>query len=173
MNFIHNLLSYLHDICMHTKMNWKTILSTLLAATFLFTSCKEVKDPEFRRIDNLGVRSLGLADVTIGVEVTYYNPNNFGVTVKEAEADIYLDSTYLGKFIQDSSINVSREAEFSIPFSGAISLRTALNLDLESLSKKDVLLKAEGSARVGKAGIYLNTPIHYQGWHRLDEIKLP
>lgn len=148
------------------------ILSALLASSLIFTNCKEVKDPEFRNVENLGIRSLGLTNATIGFEVTYYNPNNFGVTVKEAEADIYLDSTYLGKFIQDSAVRVTKEAEFSIPFTGAISLRTALNLDLESMSRKNVLLKAEGSAKVGKAGIYVSTPIHYQGWHKLDEIKL-
>ena len=153
-------------------MNWKIILSTLLAGSLLFIRCKEVKDPEFRSVENLGIRSLGLTRATIGFDVTYFNPNHFGVTVKEAEADIYLDSTYLGKFVQDSAVRVMKEAEFSIPFSGVISLRTALNLDLESLSKKNVLLKAEGSARVGKAGIYINTPIRYQGWHKLDEIKL-
>jgi hypothetical protein len=148
-------------------MNWKMIFATLLVGSVGFTGCTEVKEPEFRRVQNLGVRSLGLMNAIIGFQVTYYNPNGFGVTVKEAEADIYL-----GKFIQDSSIGVTREAEFSIPFSGTISFRTALNLDLESLSRKNVLLKAEGSARVGKAGIYVNTPINYQGWHRLDEIKL-
>jgi LEA14-like dessication related protein len=153
-------------------MNWKMIFSALLVGSLSLAGCKKLKDPEFRRVENLGVKSLGLANATIGFDVTYYNPNGFGVTVKEAAADIYLDSTYLGKFIQDSSINVASEAEFSIPFSGTISLRTALSLDLESLSRKDVLLKADGSAKVGKAGIYLNTPIHYQGWHRLDEIKL-
>jgi hypothetical protein len=153
-------------------MNWKIIFSTLLFGLLGLAGCKKLKDPEFRRVENLGVKSLGLTSATIGFDVTYFNPNNFGVTVREAEADIYLDSTYLGKFVQDSSIDVARSAEFSIPFSGTISFRTALNLDLESLSTKNVLLKADGSAKVGKAGIYLNTPIHYQGWHRLNEIKL-
>ncbi len=154
-------------------MDRKRLFPIVLVIAIGLIGCKEIKDPEFRRVENLGIKNLGLLEATIGVNVTYYNPNGFGVTVKEAEADIYLDSTYLGKFIQDSSINVNREAEFSIPFSGTISMRTALNLDLESLSRRDVLLKAEGSAKVGKAGIYLNTPIHYQGKHRLEEIKLP
>lgn len=152
------------------QKNW--IFTTLLFGFLGLFGCKEVKDPEFRRIENLGFKNLGLMNATIGFEVTYYNPNNFGMTVKEAEADIYLDSAYLGKFIQDSLVTVTREAEFSIPFSGTISLKNALNLDLESLSQKDILLKAEGSAKVGKAGIFLNTPIRYEGRHRLDEIRL-
>jgi len=115
---------------------------------------------------------MNFQDATIGFQVTYYNPNNFGVTVKEAEADVYLDSVYLGKFIQSDAVNVQKAADFSIPFSGKISLKTALNMNLESLAKKDVLLKADGSAKIGKAGIYVTKPIRYQGMHRLDEIKL-
>ena len=155
------------------RMKWKMIIPVLLLGLISFTGCGDIKDPEFRRVENFGVKGLGLSHANIGFTITYYNPNGFGVTVKEAETNIYMDSIYLGKFTQDSAINVSKEAEFSIPFSGAIALRTALNLDLESLGRRDILLKADGSAKVGKAGIYINTPIHYQGWHRLDEIRMP
>ncbi|MGN6163899.1 MAG: hypothetical protein ACTHOF_05090, partial [Flavisolibacter sp.] len=81
-------------------------------------------------------------------------------------------STYLGKFTQDSTIDVRSNSEFSIPFSGTISLQTALNMNLDSLARKDILLKADGSVKVGKAGIYITRPIHYQELHRLDEIRL-
>jgi hypothetical protein len=47
-----------------------------------------------------------------------------------------------------------------------------MELNLESLSQKDILLKAEGNVKVGKAGIYVSRPIHYQGTHRLSEIQL-
>ena len=152
-------------------MKWKIFVPILLACLSQM-SCTDVKDPEFRRVEKFGVRNLNFQNATIGFQVTYYNPNNFGVTVKEAEADVYLDSVYLGKFIQSDAVNVQKAADFSIPFSGKISLKTALNMNLESLAKKDVLLKADGSAKIGKAGIYVTKPIRYQGMHRLDEIKL-
>jgi len=40
------------------------------------------------------------------------------------------------------------------------------------LGRKDIFLKADGSVKVGKAGIYITRPVHYQGLHRLDEIRL-
>ena len=138
----------------------------------LLASCSDVKDPEFRRVDNFGVKKLGFQDATIGFDVTYYNPNSFGVNVKEAEADIYIDSLYVGKFAQDQVVNVNKAAEFSIPFSGRVSLQQALNLDLQDISSRDILLRAEGTAKVGKGGIYITKPIKYQGMHRLDEIRL-
>ena len=162
----------MHDFCLMRFMKWFTLLPLLLAGGIIFNGCSEVKEPEFRRLEKLGLRKLSLQDATIGFNVTYFNPNNFGVTDKEAEADIYIDSTYLGKFTQDSAIGVGKDAEFSIPFSGKVSLETALGLNLENITTKEVLLKADGSAKIGKAGIYITKPIQYQGRHRLDEIKL-
>jgi LEA14-like dessication related protein len=148
----------------------KKMLLPLLAATFLW-GCGKVQEPEFRRVGNFKVKNIGLQQATIGLKVTYFNPNGFGVTVKETEADVYLDSTYLGKFYQDSTIAVSKAAEFSIPLTGTISMQTALKMDFQNLAEKEILLKAEGSTKVGKAGIFVNKPIHYQGRHRLEDVK--
>jgi LEA14-like dessication related protein len=153
-------------------MRWKLFSPILLLACLTFTGCRKIQDPEFKRIDHLGIKNWSFQNATVGFSVTYFNPNNFGVSVKEAEADVYLDSSYLGKFTQDSTVDVKGNSEFSIPFSGTISLQTALNMNLDSLARKDVLLKADGFVKVGKAGIYITRPIHYEGLHRLDEIRL-
>jgi hypothetical protein len=137
----------------------------------LLGSCKDVKDPEFRRVDNFGIRNLSIQEARVGFDVTYFNHNNFGVNVKEAEADVYMDSVYIGKFVQDRTIDVPRGAEFSIPFTGSVPLRTVLGMNLGNLSSRQILLRAEGSARVGKGGIYLTKPINYRGMHSMDDIR--
>lgn len=133
--------------------------------------CRDVKDPEFKRVEKFGVRKLNLDAATIGFNVTYFNPNSFGVTVKEAAVDVYLDTVYLGKFNQESEVGVSKNADFSVPFSGQIPLSMARKFNWQDFVKKDILLKADGNVKVGKAGIFISKPIHYQGMHRLDEIK--
>lgn len=145
------------------KMRYLPFLLLLVLA-----GCTKVKDPEFRRIEKFGLRKLGLQEATIGFHVTYFNPNNFGVTVKEAAADIYLDSVYLGKFTQEKTVEVRKNADFSIPFTGSISLQTALNLKMEDLTNRDVLLRADGTVKVGKAGVFVNKPIRYEGRHKLE-----
>jgi hypothetical protein len=164
-------LGNMHDICIKTGMQVKTLFPFLVLLAGLLSSCKDVKDPEFRRVDNFGIRNLSIQEARIGFDVTYFNPNNFGVNVKEAVADVYLDSLYIGKFVQDRTIDVPRGAEFSIPFTGSVPLRTVLGLNLDNLSSRQLLLRAEGSARVGKGGIYLTKPINYRGMHSLDDIR--
>jgi len=146
-------------------MKWIYLSLLLLAG---LAGCTNVKDPEFRRVEKFGLRKLGLQEATIGFQVTYYNPNNFGVTVKEAVADVYLDSVYLGKFVQENAVDVKKNAEFSVPFTGAISLQTALNFKLDDMARRDVLLKANGNVKVGKAGVYVSKPIKYEGRHKIE-----
>jgi LEA14-like dessication related protein len=153
-------------------MRYQTLIPVLLAALLAFSGCKEIKDPEFRRLEHFGVKNMNLNEATIGFGVTYFNPNNFGVSVKEAEANVYLDSVYIGRFVQDSLVEVQKNSAFTVPFSGAVSLQTALKLNLNDLVNKQVMVKADGTVKVGKAGIYVSKPVHYQGLHRLEELNL-
>ncbi len=150
------------------KKRWFTALLFLL----ILASCGKVKDPEFRRVEHFRIKNFGLTDVTIGFKVTYFNPNNFGVTVKEAAADVFMDSVFMGKFVQDTSVAVGKNAEFSIPLSGKISLGTALRLDLRNIGERKINLKANGNVKVGKAGIFVTKPFVYEGMHSLGEISL-
>jgi LEA14-like dessication related protein len=131
-------------------------------------SCGKIKDPEFRRVENFGVKSFGIEKIELGFKVTYYNPNNFGVNVKEAVADFYVDSVYMGKFVQDQVIEVNKNAEFSIPLSGSVPLATALKLKVNDLSNRSLLIQANGSVRIGKGGVFITRPFTYSGQHKVD-----
>lgn len=161
----------MHVICVIKSMVIKRLLPFL--ALIVLAGCTKMKEPEFRRIDNFRLKNFGLQEAVIAFSVVYYNPNNFGVSVKEAGAEVYLDTIYLGKFVQDSIVSVKKNSEFSIPLSGAVSFQTILNMNLQDLSQREVLLKANGSVKVGKAGIFITKPFNYQGKHRLEDISFP
>jgi LEA14-like dessication related protein len=152
-------------------MRYKNLLPFLFL--LLLLGCTRIKEPQFRRIDNFHLKNFGLQQAVIAFNVTYFNPNNFGVTVKEAAADVYLDSVYLGKFTQDSVIGVGKNAEFFIPLSGTISLQTVLNLNLQELAQREVLITANGNVKVGKTGIFITKAFAYRGKHRLQDISFP
>jgi LEA14-like dessication related protein len=105
--------------------------------------------------------------------MVYFNPNNFSVAVKETAAKVYVEDVYLGEFTQDSLLDVKKNAEFVIPLSGEIALSTLVNSDLKKLLKSQVFIRAEGKARIGKAGIFITKDIRYQGRHRLDATLFP
>lgn len=139
--------------------------------SFLFSSCKKVQNPQFRKLENFGIRHFGVFESTIGFDVTFFNPNNFGVAVKEAGAEIYLDSVYIGRFVQDTTVQVGKNSDFSIPLSGKIPLSTALKINFKDITKREILLRADGTVKIGKAGIYVVKPFHYAGKHKLSDVK--
>jgi LEA14-like dessication related protein len=138
-------------------------LPFLLALTLLLASCGKIADPEFRRVEGFGIKNFSLQETVVGFKVTYFNPNKFGVTVKETAVDVYINNSLVGNFRQPETIDVGKAAEFSIPLEGKIDVKTALKLNLPELIGTEVLIKAIGNVRVGKAGVFVTKPIKYEG----------
>jgi hypothetical protein len=78
---------------------------------------------------------------------------------------------FLGRFVQDSLVDVGKNADFTVPLSGTIPLTTFFQLDMKDIHKREVSIRADGSTKVGKAGIFIIKKIDYQGRHRLSQIK--
>ncbi|WP_148661096.1 LEA type 2 family protein [Flavisolibacter tropicus] len=149
------------------------IYSLLIALLLAFlSSCTDIKDPQFRRLEDFGIRKINFINADIGFNVVCYNPNSFGLTAKETALDVYVDSIYLGKFIQPQTTEVSKNAEFIIPLEGKIDIASALKLNRKDLLNREILLRANGNIKVGKAGVYITKDINYSGRHRLDSTLL-
>lgn len=151
------------------------ILSALLLFMVVLCSCGKMEEPQFKRLENFNVKSLGLKETVVGFDATLHNPNSFGVTVKESAVDVYLDSVFVGNFKQTQQISVNSEADFSIPLEGKIPISRAINMNLPGLIGKEVLVRADGSVRVGKAGVFVTKEFSYEGRQRLtpDLLKNP
>lgn len=145
-----------------------TSLLFLIVAVISLHSCAKVEEPVFRNVQNFKVKKLGLQEAQIGLNVVYFNPNKFGVQIKEAALDIYFDSTFIGRFTQPTSVGVERKADFSIPLEGSIPLSKVLQLKAGDIINKEVQVRAEGSVKVGKGGIFVDRDIKYNGRHKLD-----
>lgn len=103
--------------------------------------------------------------------MVYYNPNNFSVTVKETDMKVYIDSVFLGNFVQRTTVNVGEKGDFTIPLTGQILVATFLQLDLKDIHKRTVQVQAEGTTKVGKGGIFITKEVQYKGRHRLSDLR--
>jgi len=150
-------------------MKWKMALYlTLLSIVVFMASCGKIQDPEFRNLANFGVKKMGLQSATVGFDAVFNNPNSFGLSVKEAAFDIYLDTTYLGRFTQPDIVSVNSKSDFAIPLETTVPFQKAMNMGLEKYLGKEVLVKANGSVKVGKAGVFISKNFNYQGRHVID-----
>lgn len=135
-----------------------------------FISCKALKEPDFRGIENVKVSRFGLQESTLNLDLHYFNPNKSALTLKKAEGDAWLDGSLLGHFTVDTLIKIPANAGFRMPVTLQMNMKKFLQNSTALLLKNEVTLKVEGKAKVGKAGVFINYPIRYEGKQRTDSL---
>jgi LEA14-like dessication related protein len=105
----------------------------------------------------------------VTADVEYFNPNKYPLTMKSAEVDVYINNTYFGKTILDSTIHIPGKDTFLLPVLLKVEMtNTAMQLiQVITRGQEDVLVKMEGRARVGRGGFFINYPIHYEGMQKI------
>jgi LEA14-like dessication related protein len=137
--------------------------------TLFLAACAKPKDFDYLGISDLKVINVGLKQSTVGVNVKYYNPNKYPVTMKHADVDVYVNNNYFGKTILDSTIHISGRDTFYLP----VKLTVEMNANAMGLmqsfgqGQREFQIRMEGNARVGRGGFYINYPIKYEGTQKL------
>jgi LEA14-like dessication related protein len=151
----------------------KTVISTLAIVLVLFTSCgtSNVKQPEYRDIREIRMIELGLLQSTAGIDLIYYNPNNFGVQLTEARGDVYVDGSFLGRFDLGEKVQVSRKSEFVVPAIIKLDMIGAIKNQREIFKKKEVMIRIDGMARVKKAGFSKDVPIKFESMQNIERFR--
>ena len=114
------------------------------------------------------MNNLGFEKSKVSMDLVYFNPNNFGVNLKNVDCDIYLDNTYVGKFLLDTTMHIPKNAEFILPASMDVDMRNIFKNTLNVLFSREVLIGAKGTTRVGKGGVFVTIPFNYEGRHKVE-----
>jgi LEA14-like dessication related protein len=151
----------------------KSILTILTVSLVVLCSCgtNNVKEPEYRDIRNIRLISLGPLESTAGVDLIYYNPNDFGVQVATARGDIYVDNNYFGKFELNDKVSVKKRSEFILPATVKVDMIGAVKNQRELYKKKEALVRIEGMATVKKAGFSKDVPIKFEQMEDLAKFR--
>lgn len=131
-------------------------------------SCKKPQSFDYRDLRNFKVNNLGFDKSKVSMDLVYYNPNNFGVNLKNVNCDIYLDNNYVGKFMLDTLMHIPKNAEFVLPASMDVDMRNIFKNTFNVLFSKEVLIGAKGTTRIGKGGVYVTIPFNYEGRHKVE-----
>lgn len=148
----------------------KQLVFFLSLILVLFSSCRDIKEPELRGIDNLKLGKLSLGKSIITLHVKYFNPNPFDATLKKAEGDAWMDSTYLGHFLVDTVVHVPAKQEFLVPVKLAVDMKYMLQHTLSSFTNEEVWIRITGKARAGRKGFYKNFPLKYEGKQNIAKL---
>ena len=135
-------------------------ISLLLISGFI-TACNKPQSFEYRGMQNLKVDSVGLAEAKSVSNLVYFNPNNFGVDLRNVNCDVYINHNYLGKYVLDTLMRITKRSEFVIPSSMHVDMKNVFKNALEHFFSKQVLVDLRGSTKVGKSGIFITVPFNY------------
>ncbi len=141
-----------------------------LILVFFSFSCGQVKEPDFKEIENVQLTKFGLAESSITLDLRYFNNNKFRMKLKNAEGDAWLENNFLGHFTMDTMIHIPSKGDFRIPIKMKVDMAKILKNSLLTLLAKEVKIRVEGKARVGKGLIYINYPIRYEGMQNLEKL---
>ncbi|BAV06525.1 Late embryogenesis abundant protein [Filimonas lacunae] len=150
-------------------MTKRKLVGAAIAIILLTTiaSCKKPVGFEYRGINNVKLENASLEKATVMLNMVYYNPNSFGVNLKHVDCDVYVDSSYIGKYTLDTLMHIDRKAEFTIPTTMNINVRSLLQGGMFALLGKKVNISVKGNSRVGKGGIFVNVPFNFSGQYAI------
>ena len=151
----------------------KRLLLVLAPAALFLASCKSenIKEPEYREIRNVRLLDIGLLQTTAGLELVYYNPNDFGVQLANASGDVYIDNMFFGRFGIQDKVTVHKHDEFVIPAVLKMDNISAIKNHREIWKKKEAMIRIEGFATVKKAGFNKEIPIKYEGIQDIERLR--
>ncbi len=136
----------------------------------ILSSCRSIKEPQLLSVENLSVTQFGLKESNISFDMQFFNPNNQKLKLKQAEGDAWLDGNPLGHFTIDTLVQIPAKENFRLPVNMTMDMRHFVENISAALMDKQVTLKIDGMAKLGKGIIFINYPVHYEGKQKLGEL---
>ncbi len=138
---------------------WKLFVA---ACTLLMLSCASPKALEYKTYHNFSVKSLGFNNSTIALDLEYYNPNNFGLQLRNSDLDIFIDGNRFGHSSSDTLIKIPRRSTFILPIKFDVDMQNLFKNAMSTLMGKEVTVKLTGKLKVGKGNVFLSFPLNYE-----------
>lgn len=133
-------------------------LSPALLMVVLISGCANPADLQFAGVREIHVYKMDLSNISLGLDLDFYNPNKGKFQMKEMDLDVYLNDVFLGKAVQVADLHLPSRDSFLLPVKLDLSPSGAFS-SLLSLGQKENKLKLEGSTKLGKGGIFVKRNI--------------
>jgi len=136
-------------------------LFVIIGFLLMLSGCRKPNDLVFRSVKNVSLQKLSFSTAALLVDLVYYNPNNFGVELRQTDLDVFVNGNYLGKSTQDVQVKVPKRAEFTLPLKLDVDMKNLIKHSIIALSNQEVTLNLKGRVKIGKAGVFKSFPVDY------------
>ena len=162
--YILNPLLFGRFIAIKIIMN-KLYRSSLLYILILIAafSCKKVEAPLYESVDEIEIIDRSSNSVTITANVNFYNPNNYRITLKNADIDVLLNDKPITNFTREYNLKIEKNEHFTVPveirFSMADLNTNVISSAINALLGKKQVLSYKGNIKIKAYGIRINVPV--------------
>lgn len=125
-------------------------------------SCTTPRALEYQTYHNFRIQSLGFNKSTVSLDLEYYNPNNFGLQLKNTDLDIFINGNLLGHSTSDSLIQIPRRGKFILPVKFDVDMQNAFKNAFNTFLGKEITVKLAGKIKVGKGNVFMSFPLNYE-----------
>ena len=125
----------------------------LLITLVLFASCTVSESLQLKGYDNFKVTNI-MSEPQINADITLYNPNKIGATIREMNIALSVDNKEIGVLGFDDKVRIKKRSDFVLPIEFNTSLNQlggVLSFGLTSfISDKEIPVGLTGSITVQK-----------------------
>lgn len=143
------------------------VCSFLLCIVVTLFSCSQPQQLVYQEVKNFRIGKIDFERPEVGMDLQFYNPNNFALSLRDANIDIYISNKFIG--------NAKLERAFTVPAADTFLMPVTLTADLKNVFpntmlivfNKEVTVKIQGSVKAGK-GLMVTIPVFYEGKQKLN-----
>lgn len=152
------------------------VIITVLSLALL-SSCAQPKPLIYKDVDRISFKKADLTSFTLRVDLKLYNPNKYALLLKEPLIGIYINNKHLGYASVQEKVMIPAADTFILPAQIRVDLLNALPNAYQVMKNREITLRLDGSLKaglrhhIGKGGVFIAIPVHYEGKQKID-IKL-
>ena len=164
------LFFILKGITLHKFVDMARLLSYyfMVFLLCLLLACKQPQSFVYRELKNFTLVSKGVDQTSASMDLVFFNPNSYGVNLKNVNCDIFLENSFVGRFSLDTTLRIAGNSEFVLPAKMNVDVKSLIKNSLNLLFNNEVAVGAKGTTKVGKGGLFITIPFSYQGKQKLN-----
>lgn len=127
----------------------------------------QLRELQYLDVQDFRVQQADLQDAGILLNLRFYNPNSYRLTLKDGKMDAYFNDRFAAAAVLDERTAVPPLDTFLVPVTIHAPLDRIVVSALDLLTNNEIKVKLEGSIKAGRYGVFLKVPLHYEGKQRI------
>jgi LEA14-like dessication related protein len=140
----------------------------ILMNVLLALSCSEPKPFVFKGVQSITIEKASWGKNIFKADFVYDNPNTFSLTLKNLEADIFINDRLFTHYKLDTLFVIPAQASFKLPATMQVELTDILKNSVDILFNRPMKINVKGISTLSKGMFSKTIPIEFETTQKLN-----